>query len=151
MRRDTMAAALRKLAERGCTVTMPPDVALELVDGGTPDEGEWCGIAHASEIMGIPQSTLRGRAPGWALATAEGQRPAVRTRKKNPDVPGSHWEFNVSDCWWNRRVSKGTEGGGLRRAHLRVHDGGIASPRAGERSDIVRGWVERTRRLYEGA
>lgn len=150
MSRNAMAAALRELAERGCTVTMPPDVALELVDGlGSADDGEWCGIAHASEITGIPAATLRGRAPAWALATAEGRKPAIRTRKKDPSNPGSHWEFNVSDLWRNRRAPTGTDARGLRRGHLRVHDGGASGPAS--RDEVIDGWVKRTRRLYEGA
>lgn len=147
---------LRLAAELGATVTMPPDVARQVVEEVAPDTDEWCGVQRASAITRIPPGTLRSRAAHWALATAEGRKPAIRCRKKDPSNPRSHYEFHVGDCWRNQRADtpepvRGTDGGERRRGHLRVADGGMKDLTPDQRQETIQHYVAWSRRLYEGA
>ena len=54
----------------------------------------WSTIKEASQISGLSEKYLRGRAPGWASFN----KPEIRVWKMNPDKKGSHWLFSTEDC-----------------------------------------------------
>lgn len=136
---------LRLAAEMGATVTLPPEVSQQVVDSARPDDGEWGGTADAAAALNMAPSTVRARAAHWARMTAEGGRPMVRTRKKDPANPRSHYEFHLGDCARNRRADRGTderrEARG--RGHLRVEDGGAQEMSVDEREKLLQHYERR--------
>lgn len=136
---------LRLAAQMGATVTLPPEVSQQVVDSARPDEGEWGGMAEAAKLLNMGASTVRARAAHWARMTAEGGRPMVRTRKKDPANPRSHYEFHLGDCTRNRRADRGKDDGtgARRRGHLAVQDGGAKEMGVDERERTIQHYVGR--------